>query len=202
MRRLATSALCGSLTLLFTIASLAAAPAKRSGPAPRGAPTGAPAAAPRAGEPSPGEPGAEPGRRVAPRPKAYKLADPSPAVKKRAKRMNRDAKIMMYTGISLSGVGLMSTIAGAVLISVTDRQGVQRGGIIGMIVGSACIVAGVALWAVGRGHMNKAELLIIKAQLRMAKIVEPSGHRQMAYPAAHPMSLPKSQTVLSWQLRF
>lgn len=198
MRRLATSTLCGSLTLVFTFASLAAAPAKRSAPAPRGAPAGAPAAAPRAGEPRLGEPGAEPGVRVAPRPKAYQLADPSPAVKKRSKRMKRDAKIMMYTGVSVSGVGLLGTIAGAVLIGVTDGRGAQRAGIINLIVGSTCIVAGVALWAIGRGHMNKAELLIIKAQLRMAKIVEPNGH----HPLAHPATLPKSQTVLSWQLRF
>ncbi len=201
MRRLVTSVLCGSLTLLLTCASLAAAPARRSEPAPRGAPTGEPRTAePRAGDSQPREPGAEPGRRVAPRPRKYTLAEPSPEVKLKIKRIRTGANIIMYTGYGLSALGLVSTIAGAVLVGLNRGQGMQTGGTAALIVGAATLAGGAALWAVGRGRMNKADLLLIKAQMRQVQLLDPTRRRPGAPPPA--LALPKAHTVFSAQLRF
>jgi hypothetical protein len=157
-----------------------------------------PAAEPRAAEPRTGEPRADPGRRAAPRPSEYKLAEPSPEVKTRVKKIRSGAKIMMYTGHGLSGLGLAATVAGAVLISVARGEGMQTGGIASLIVGAATLAGGAALWGVGRWHMNRAELLLIKAQMRQVRLLDPTQRKH----GAHALALPKTHTVFSAQLRF
>jgi len=199
MRRLVTSALCGSLTLVLTCASLAAAPKRRSKPAPRGAIAGEPRRAePRAGEPRSGEPTADPRRRIAPRPRKYTLAEPSPEVKLRIKRIRSGGKILMITGYALSGLGLVSTIAGAVLVGMNRGPRMQTAGVVNLIVGASVLAGGASLWGVGRWRMNKADLLLIKAQMRRVHLRDPTPHR----PGAHASALPGTHMVFSAQLRF
>jgi hypothetical protein len=191
MRRLTTLALCGSLVFLFTCDSLAASPARRSKPAAtdKSAKTVTPAkldAPPRSAPKS------------APKPQTYKLAVPSPEVKLRIDRLRSGARILQYTGYGLSGFGLLSTLTGVVLISVAQGGTPQKVGIATLITGVVILAGGTAVWAVGRVRMNKADNLLIKAQMRQVQLTDPAERR----PESHALTLPKTHALFSAQLRF
>lgn len=197
MRRLLVPALCGSLMLLLPGASLTAAPKKRARPAPR-------AAAARGVSPTPAEAGAAeptsaPARRLAPRPRHYTLAEPSPEIQLKVKRIRKGGDALMISGYALSGIGLAGTIVGAVLIGIADGPKMQTGGTISLITGAATLALGATLWAIGRWRSNKADLLIIKARLRQVQLQDPNRQRDRR---AHGLAPPQSQTVFSAQLRF
>ncbi len=194
MRRFATLC-CGMMVFILGSPTLGAAPKPRKAPPGDTAP--ATAKAPTAGEPTARDVAA---RRTAPPPKAYQLAEPSPAVKRRVKKLRLDGNIMMYTGMGLSGLGLATTIAGVVLIALHRGTIMQNAGIGSLIGGAVALAGGVVLWAVGQSRYNKAGELLIKAKLRQARIEEPSPKGSGS--GAHALVLPKTHTVFSAQLRF
>ncbi len=193
MRRSAIFALCGTLVLGLTCDSLAEARsrARRSRPA-------KPAKPAKATEPTRSVEPARPTVRLAPRPRSYKLAEPSPEVKLRIKRIRSGANIILYSGYGLSGFGLVSTITGLVLIGVAQGGTLQTAGIATLITGAITLAGGTAIWAVGRTRMNKADLLLIQAQMRQVQLHDPTQRR----PETHALTPPKTQTVFSARLRF
>ncbi len=208
MRRSAIFALCGTLVLGLTCDSLAEARsrARRSRPAKPAKPAKAAKAA-KAAKPTKATNSTEPTRsveparptvRLAPRPRSYQLAEPSPEVKLRIKRIRSGANIILYSGYGLSGFGLVSTVTGLVLIGVAQGGTLQTAGIATLITGAITLAGGTAIWAVGRTRMNKADLLLIQAQMRQVQLHDPTQRR----PETHALTPPKTHTVFSARLRF